>query len=351
LIFYVGLALGVSFLCSLMEAVLLSITPSYVGALQSEGSALGDRLKQYKEDIDRPLAAILSLNTIAHTVGAAGAGAQAQAVFGDAWLAVISAVLTLLILVFSEIIPKTLGAVFWRALASPIGRMLPVVMLITWPLVKLSEYVTRALTRGKRGGRMSRAEFEALADIGHRQGLIDETETTTLKHLLRFGRLRVQDALTPRTVMQTLSADMTVGEVLEHFPALTFSLLPLRGEGADEILGYVLKDDLLLAGAHDRHETPLSAMRRDITIFPVDARLWDVFRELLQVREHIALAVDPYGGTAGIITLEDLVETLLGMEIVDEVDHVSDMQVHAKKRWWRRAKRLGLSPDGEPPSD
>lgn len=351
LLFYIGLALGVSFLCSLMEAVLLSITPTYIGALQAEGHPLGDRLRYYKEDIDRPLAAILSLNTIAHTVGAAGAGAQAQAVFGDAWLAAISAVLTLLILVFSEIIPKTLGAVFWRGLTGPIGRLLPVVMLITWPLVKLSEFITRALTRGQQGGTMSRAEFEALADIGRRQGLIDETESSTLKHLLRFGRLRVQDAMTPRTVVQTLAAEATVGEVLAEHSEMPFSRLPLQGEGADEILGYVLKDELLLAGAQDKHDTPLAELRRDITIFPVDARLWDVLRQLLQAREHIALAVDPYGGTAGIITLEDLVETLLGMEIVDEVDHVSDMQAHAKKRWWRRAKRLGLRPHGEPPGE
>lgn len=351
LIAYITSALAVSFLCSLMEAVLLTLTPTYIGTLKAAGHPLGDRLQRFKEDIDRPLAAILSLNTVAHTVGAAGAGAQAQVIWGEDSLAIASAILTLLILILSEIIPKTLGAVYWRPLAPFVGRVLGVVLIITWPLVKLSELVTRLLTGGERPGHMSREEFEALADIGRHQGLINDTEATTLKHILRFGRLRVEDAMTPRTVMLTLDAESTVGEIIDTHPDLRFSRLPICGEDTDEILGYVLKDELLLAAAQGRRDTPLTALRRDIRIHHHDTRLADVFPEMLKAREHIALVVDRYGGTAGLITLEDLVETLLGMEIVDEVDNVRDMQALAKKRWWQRAKSLGLRPAGDPPRD
>lgn len=348
LVAYVVLALGVSFLCSLMEAVLLSLTPAYIAALHADGHPTAASLQEYKQNVDRPLAAILSLNTVAHTVGAAGAGAQAQVVFGEAWFAVASAVLTLLILIVSEIIPKTLGAVAWRALGPFVARMLGVVIIITWPLVKLSELVTEALARGKPHGRMSRQEFEALADVGRQEGLIDETESKTLKHLLRFGRLTVADAMTPRTVLVTVPETATVGEVIAEHPELRFSRLPVRGSGPDEILGYVLKDALLLKAAEGAPETPIRELLRPITMVPVDQLLWDVFENLLKAREHIALAVGPYGGTAGVITLEDLVETLLGMEIVDEVDGVHDMQALAREQWRKRARRLGLIATGEP---
>ncbi len=339
---YVALALGVSFLCSLMEAVLLSLTPAYIAALQQDGHPMADRLQAYKSNVDRPLAAILSLNTVAHTVGAAGAGAQAQVVFGEAWFAVASAVLTLLILIVSEIIPKTLGAVAWRSLGPSVGRMLGWVMILTWPLVKLSELVTEAIARGKPHGQMSRQEFEALADIGHQEGLIDATESKTLKHLLRFGRLTVADAMTPRTVLVTVPQEATVSEAIAANPELRFSRLPVRGDGPDEIMGYVLKDSLLLKAAEGAPETPIRELLRPITMVPTGKVLWDVFENLLKAREHIALAVDEYGGTAGVITLEDLVETLLGMEIVDEVDGVRDMQALAREQWRKRARRLGL---------
>lgn len=345
LIAYVTLALGVSFLCSLMEAVLLSLTPAYIAALQKDEHPMADRLQDYKSNVDRPLAAILSLNTVAHTVGAAGAGAQAQVVFGDAWFAVASAVLTLLILIVSEIIPKTLGAVAWRQLGPGVGRMLRGVMIITWPLVKLSELVTEVIARGKPHGRMSRQEFEALADIGREEGLIDETESKTLKHLLRFGKLRVADAMTPRTVLVTVPQTATVAEVMAEHPDLQFSRMPVRGANPDEILGYVLKDTLLLKAAEGAPDAPIHDMIRPITLVPVSELLWDVFEKLLKAREHIALAIDPYGGTAGVITLEDLVETLLGMEIVDEVDGVRDMQALAREQWRKRARRLGLIAD------
>lgn len=349
LIFYVLLALGVSFMCSVMEAVLLSITNPYISALEAEGHAMAPEMRNFKNDVDRPLAAILSLNTVAHTVGAAGAGAQAQVVFGETWIAVSSAVLTLLILVISEIIPKTIGAVYWRSLGPWVARMLKWVMWITWPLVKLSELITKAIAKGEGHGHMSREEFEALADIGHKQGLIDDAESKTLKNLLKFGSLHVKDAMTPRTVVVSVNGGQTVGEVLSAHPELRFTRLPLLGEGPDDVLGYILKTDLLLAAARDEQDTPISNLKRPVQIVSEEAKLWDVFQTLLKAREHMAIAVDQYGGVGGVISLEDLVETLLGMEILDEADNVRDMQALARERWRRRAERLGILPLGDPP--
>ncbi|MFN3201548.1 MAG: CNNM domain-containing protein [Bradymonadia bacterium] len=347
LIFYVMLALGVSFMCSVMEAVLLSLTGPYITALEGENNPAAPRLKAFKTDVDRPLAAILSLNTVAHTVGAAGAGAQAQVVFGETWIAVSSAVLTLLILVVSEIIPKTIGAVYWRGLAPKIAPMLAGVIWITWPLVKMSEIITKAIAKGEGHGHMSREEFEALADVGRQQGLIDEAESKTLKNLLKFGTLKVRDAMTPRTVMISVRASQSVGEILTEHPDLRFTRLPILGDRPDDIQGYVLKTDLLLAAAKDEHDTAVTELKRSIHLVDEDARLWDVFQHLLKIREQVAVAVDQYGGVEGIITLEDLVETLLGMEIVDEVDNVQDMQALARERWRQRAERLGILQIGE----
>lgn len=347
LILYVLLALGVSFVCSVMEAVLLSLTGPYISALDSEDHPIAPQLRSYKEDVDRPLAAILSLNTVAHTVGAAGAGAQAQVVFGEAWIAVSSAVLTLLILVVSEIIPKTIGAVYWRSLAPLVARTLGWVLKLTWPLVKMSELITKAIAAKNHHGGMSREEFEALADIGRKQGLIDEAESKTLKNLLRFGSLCVKDAMTPRTVMISFPLSQTVGALMKSHPDLRFTRIPVLGDAPDDVQGYVLKTDLLLAAAHDQHDRPIAELMRPITLVDEDARLWDVFQNLLKAREQIAIVVDQYGGVEGVITLEDLVETLLGMEIVDEVDNVRDMQALARERWRQRAERLGLTADDQ----
>lgn len=351
---YVLLALAVSFLCSIMEAVLLSVAPGYVSALEQEKPAAAARLRALKENVDRPLAAILSLNTIAHTLGAAGAGAQAQRVFGEAWVTAFSILLTLLILVASEIVPKTIGALYWRPLAPAVARILGPLIWLVYPLVRLSELITALLARGREPEPMSRSELEAMATLGKEQGLIDEIESQTLEHLLRFGSLRARDAMTPRPVMLTLPAHLTVGEALARHPDLHFSRIPLTGERPDDILGYVLKDDILMAAARDEHDRPLTDFRRDVTLVPELMPLWVLLKQLLASGEHIAITVDEYGGIVGVVTLEDLVETLLGLEIVDEVDRVEDLQRLARERWRERAKQLGLVIDEEeppPPAD
>ncbi len=350
LLLYAALALGVSFLCSIMEAVLLSTTPSFVAARARAGTKTGLRLQSLKEDIDRPLAAILSLNTIAHTVGAVGVGAQAAIVFGDALVAVTSGVLTLLILIFSEIIPKTLGALYWRQLAPVIARILSPVMLVMWPFVKLSQGLSRMLSSGREETSVSREELTALADLGAEEGVFEAEESRILHNLLRFSSLRVRDIMTPRTVVVSLPEDQTVGEVVEANDSFRFSRLPIYAESREDITGFVLKDEILLRAAQERLDEPLHTLKRELEVVPESLPLPDLFERLLNRSAHIALVVDEYGGMAGIVTMEDVVETLLGLEIVDEADSVDDMQKLARQQWLRRARRLGLVPedfDGE----
>lgn len=345
LLTYVAVALLVSFLCSLMEAVLLSMTPSYIAIREQEGHREARLMRDLKSRIDRPLAAILSLNTMAHTIGAAMAGAQAAIVFGDPYVGLFSAVLTILILVLTEIIPKTLGVVHWRRLAPLVVRMLVPAMWSMWPLVKLSQILTRIIARGAPETSVSREEISILADIGHREGVFEAEESRILKSLFRFGSLRARDVMTPRIVMFAFPSSMTVGEVLIEHGVIQFSRIPIYGRNRDDILGYVLKDDLLYKGAHDEVDLPLSELVREMLVVPDGTPLPELFERLLDSGEHIALVVDEYGGVEGLASMEDVVETLLGLEIVDEADNVEDMQALARRQWYRRARKLGLLTD------
>jgi CBS domain containing-hemolysin-like protein len=342
LLLYVALALGVSFLCSIMEAVLLSVTPSYVAALEREEDPIGERLHQMKENIDRPLSAILSLNTIAHTVGAAGAGAQAAVVFGEAYTGVIAAILTLLILVFSEIIPKTLGAVYWRTLAPFVVRLLVPTTLSMWPLVKLSQGLTYLLSQDDDEAAFSREEFTAMAELGEEEGVFEEKESRILRNLFRFNSLRVKDVMTPRTVVFDLAENQTIGDVVEEHDEFRFSRIPVYDEAPDDVTGYVLKDEMLLRAAQEEHDVLLEDIAREILVVRETLPLPDLLERLLDRLEHIALVVDEYGGVAGVVTMEDVVETLLGLEIVDEADSVEDMQALARQQWFKRARDLGV---------
>ncbi|WP_103018930.1 CNNM domain-containing protein [Salinibacter altiplanensis] len=353
LLLYVALAIAVSFLCSMMEAVLLSVTPSYVAALEREGGAVGAQLHQFKEDVDRPLAAILSLNTIAHTVGAAGVGAQATVVFGEAYTGIIAGVLTLLILVFSEIIPKTLGAVYWRTLTPTIVRLLRATILAMWPLVKLSQGLTYLLSRDEDKAAFSREEFTAMAELGEEEGVFEEKESRILRNLFRFNSLRVKDVMTPRTVIFQLAEQKTIGDVVEERSEFRFSRIPVYDDNPDDITGYVLKDEMLLRAAQEEFDVSLSEISRDVLVVHETLPLPDLLERLLDRLEHIALVVDEYGGVAGVVTMEDVVETLLGLEIVDEADSVEDMQALARKQWFKRARELGMVSDEalEAPTD
>lgn len=348
LLLYIGIAISFSFLCSLLEAVLLSITPSYVRSLEERSPRTGKALRELKARVDRPLAAILSLNTIANTVGAAGVGAQAQKLWGSEALALASAGLTLLILIVSEIVPKTLGAVYWRHFGPLMTRVLPWMMRILFPLVALSEGLTHLLSRGNRDklSAVSRDEIAALAHLGAESGLFGESETRILKNLFVLAKLRVHDIMTPRTVMLAMQQDTTVRDVVSRERAVPFSRIPIFNENEDDVVGYVLKDEVLLHAAKDELDRPLKDFRREMLVVPESLPVATFFERLLDKREHIALVVDEYGGVAGVAAMEDVVETLLGMEIVDEADTVQDMRAMARARWFARARRLGIAGDG-----
>jgi len=340
---YILLALVFSFLCSVAEAVLLSITPSYIAGLQDKNSKLAALLKQLKQDnVDQSLAAILTLNTIAHTVGAIGSGSKATVVFGSAWFGLFSAVMTLMILFLSEIIPKTIGAVYWRTLAGFTARFVRTLIWVLYPLIRLSEALTRLIARGKAVHVFSREEFVAMAGIGESAGKIDPRESRIIRNLFRLSSLTVSDIMTPRTVISSLPQDITVSEALDAKPSVTFSRLPLYEKDLDHVTGFILRDDLLHSKALDGDDFKLQTLRRDIKTVSDTMPLSGLLEFLLDQRQQIALVIDEYGGTNGLVTIEDVVETLLGMEIVDEMDRVEDMRALARRQWEKRAKALGV---------
>lgn len=344
LIAFVLLALIFSFLCSVAEAVILSITPSYIAGLKEshpQRAALLKRLKQ--EKIDQSLAAILTLNTIAHTVGAIGAGAKATLVFGSAWFGLFSAVMTLLILFLSEIIPKTLGALYWRNLAGPTSLFVRGLILVLYPLIWISERLTKLIAGRRNAQGFSRDEFIALAGIGEQAGQIDQHESGIIRNLFRLRSLKAKDIMTPRTVIVALPEDMTMTDALAG--ETQFSRLPLYKVDIDDANGFVLKDEVLLVKAQNRGEAQLKTLKRDIMVVPREMPISALLETFLDRRQHIALVVDEYGGTNGLVTFEDVVETLLGEEIIDEMDKEEDMQALARQRWEKRAKALGLKVD------
>ena len=347
LVSYILLALVFSFLCSVAEAVLLSITPSYIAELHGRKPNVAVLLKRLKQDnIDQSLAAILTLNTIAHTVGAIGSGAKATVVFGSAWFGLFSAIMTLMILFLSEIIPKTIGAVYWPKLAGLTAQFVRGLIWSLYPLIWVSEALTRLIARGRSPHVFSREEFVAMAGIGESTGKIDPRESRIIRNLFRFDSLTAGDIMTPRTVISGFPQDMSITEALDANPSLTFSRLPLYEANLDHITGFILKDDLLNAKAQGRGDVKLVTLKRELKTVPGNISLSNLFGFLLDKRQHIALVVDEYGGTEGLVTTEDVVETLLGMEIVDEMDKVQDMQALARQQWAKRAKALGLDVNG-----
>jgi CBS domain containing-hemolysin-like protein len=346
----VGIALGFSFLCSIAEAVLLSVTSAYIALQEEDGHASGKILRGLKDNINQPLAAILTLNTIAHTAGAAGAGAQAAAVFGSAYLGIASAILTLLILVFSEIIPKTLGATYWRQLAPATAFVLRFLVWILYPFVKMSEWLTRGLTEAPTLSGYSRQEFAAMADLGAAEGELGRQESQVVKNLLALQDTPVHAAMTPRTVLFSLSDQTTVEEFFHRYEQEPFSRIPVYAkDDADNVTGFVLRSDLLLAQARGNNRKLLENYRREMPSVPETLTLRRAFNRAQQTRSHMMLVVDEYGDMQGILTLEDIIETLLGLEIVDESDSTIDMQELARRKWRRRARDMGISAEESTP--
>jgi CBS domain containing-hemolysin-like protein len=322
LLLYLFIALFFSFLCSIAEAVLLSLTPSYIALLEQQGRRQGRLLRQLKANIDKPLAAILTLNTVAHTFGAAGVGAQAVAVFGNHFVGIISIILTLLILIFSEIIPKTLGALYWRQLAFPLAYGLHYLIWILHPFVLLSEKLTQQLGGGHTLPQFNRDEFSALIDIGIQEGKLNQQESLILKNLIRLRAILVRDIMTPRTVIFSFPQHLTVADYFrEAGEQQSFSRIPVYEVDQENITGFVLRNDLLLAKANQQHDEPIIKFRRELNALPETSSLLKSFEFLLNQREQLAVVVDEYGALEGLVSLEDILETLLGLEIVDESDY------------------------------
>lgn len=343
LILFVVVAIGISFICSLAESALLSMTPSYIADVEESNPKKASMLRRLKiNNIDQSLAAILTLNTVAHTLGSIGAGAQATIVFGSAWFGLFSALMTLAILFLSEIIPKTLGTVYWRQLSGMVAYFVRGIILLLYPLIWISERLTKLLVRGKEPQTFSRREFAALASIGEEAGQIDPLESRIIRNLLAFGAIKVEDIMTPRSVMLAFEQNKTVAEVLADRPKLTFSRLPIYDGDLDNITGFVLKTDMLLAKVNHAMHKPMTQFQRDITFVFSKMKLFDLLELMLKNRLHIAITVGEYGEVKGLVTLEDVFETLLGLEIVDEIDRVEDMQALARQMMDRRVERLGM---------
>lgn len=356
LLLFFSVAIITSFLCSLWEAVLLSITPSYAQIQLQKGTQLGRRLQAFKEDIDRPLAAILTLNTIAHTVGAIGVGDQAAKIWADAHPLItglaVPAVMTLAILVLSELIPKTLGANYWQQLAPLTARSLAWLIWLLGPLVWFSQRITGKLKKKEVGSAFSRSDFVAMADIGAQHGIFKEQESEIISNLLKFRSVRARDVMTPRTVVRSSRSTETLGEFYAKNREQRFSRIPLyENESRDQVIGYVLKDQVLASIVDGHTERPLESLKREIIAVPEDYPILELFNRFLSAHEQIALVVDEFGGTDGIVTMEDVIETLLGIEIVDESDRTVDMQVLARRSWESRARRVGLIVESTPEAE
>ncbi|MGB5553292.1 MAG: hemolysin family protein [Flavobacteriaceae bacterium] len=362
LVFYAIISIFFSFLCSILEAVLLSVTPTFISVKKKEGKAFAETLEALKADVDKPLIAILTLNTIAHTVGAILVGVQAKVAYAelygtatrtlfgiefteDLMVGVVSTLMTILILVASEIIPKTIGATYWRQLSNFTAKTLKyMVLVLKWTgLLWILQLFTKLVGgKGHHGSVLSREDFTAMTDIAHEEGVFEKSESTIIKNLLRFDEVLVKDVMTPRAVMKIASEKTSIADFFEKNPKIRFSRIPVYSDKMDHIDGFVLKDTILEEMVNENGHIPLSEIKREILITERNTPIPKLFDILIAKREHIALVIDEYGSVSGLVTMEDVIETLLGLEIMDESDNVADLQELARKNWETRAKRSGV---------
>ena len=339
LLFLFG-AMGISFLCSVLESVLMSTSLSYINLREEEGYAPAKLMSKYKDDTSRPLAAILSLNTIANTIGAAGVGMQVTAVFGSKWFGLMSAITTLLILVFSEIIPKVIGTSYWRELMGFTARTIHALIFILYPFVLLVELITKAFPNNEDDPSVSREEVLAMVNVGEEEGVVDEDENKIFTNLMRLDSIHAYDVMTPRVVAKIAPENMTLRAYYDNDEYDHFSRIPLYNPTAPEyITGYVLRNDALEELTEDHFRKTLGGIKRALPAFDQDLTLGIIFDSMLKQKSQIAQIIDEYGMFVGILTLEDIIETIFGLEIIDENDTVIDMQQYARDRWEQRQKK------------
>ena len=325
-----------------MESVLLSTPISFLNVKKESGYKSATTFIKLKNNIERPLSAILSLNTVAHTIGAAGVGVQATKMFGELYFGIISAILTLLILVFSEIIPKTIGARFWRELALVSGIIINTMVIITFPLVIMTGYITKLFSRNTNELTVSREEISAMANIGTKEGIFEEEENKIIQNLIKLKTVKVSEIMTPRVVVTVADENMSLEEFLIKKEFLHYSRIPIYSESNENITGYIFRQTVFEKLAEKKTNLKLRDICREIVIVHEFQTLFSLWEVLLDKKEHIALIVDEYGGMDGIVTMEDIIETLLGLEIVDERDRIIDMQQYAHERWNERKAKYNI---------
>ncbi|GAA0872822.1 CNNM domain-containing protein [Gangjinia marincola] len=350
LLFYAFISIFFSFLCSILEAALLSVTPTFINIKKEEGKSYATTLEHLKEDVDKPLIAILTLNTIAHTVGAILVGVQAEKLpykvelWGINMVGIVSAIMTFLILVLSEIIPKTIGATYWQGLANFTSKTLTIMIFplkytgILWFL----QLTTKLIGKSEHGSVLTREDFSAMAQIAEKEGVFEKSESKIINNLLNFQQIQAKDIMTPRTVMKIASEEKTVREFFENNQSLRFSRIPVYKGSVDNLDGHVLKAEVYKEMAKGNGGMKLAELKRDIMITNRNIPIPELFEKFVETRNHIALVVDEYGTISGLVTMEDVIETLLGLEIMDESDHVEDLQTLARQNWEKRAEELGL---------
>lgn len=330
LLYFLG-ALALSFLCSILEAVLLSTPLSFISMKENQGNKTATLMKQYKNNVDKPVGAILSLNTIAHTIGSAGVGAESIKLFGEEYFGIISAILTLLILVLSEIIPKTIGASYWRQLAMTSTKIIRILIFITYPLVILSELITKIFSPKGNQATMSRDEVSAMVDVGTSEGIFKESESKIIKSCIRLSSVKAEQIMTPFIVVESAHENLTVKEFYD-LKTWNFSRIPVYGSDKEYITGYIMKDDVLKELSDDNFNTTLFDLERPILSFREDDSAYCIWEKMLEKREHLSIIVDEYGCLRGVVSMEDIIETMTGVEIVDEDDVAIDMQAFAKEK-------------------
>ncbi len=349
LIFLLG-AMLISFMCSILEASLMSTPLSYVNMREDEGYKPATRFKRYKTDNARPIAAILSLNTIANTIGAAGVGAQATEVFGSQWFGLVSAITTILILVFSEIIPKTIGSRHWKKLMGFTTRALRLIIFVLFPIVWVVEKLSKTIAEDEDEAAVSREEVAAMADMAEDEEVIDEDENKIIQNVIKLDDVKAEDVMTPTTVAAIAPEQMTLKEFYRDKAYSHFSRIPVYSDSDEYITGYVLRSEALELLTEDKFNMTLGEIKRDIVMYKEEMPVSEIWDSMLRNKRHIACVIDEYGSFQGIITLEDIIETIVGLEIMDERDDVADMRQLALDRWHQRQSRFKVIdlPDEQP---
>ncbi|MFT5678136.1 CNNM domain-containing protein [Patiriisocius sp. Uisw_047] len=357
LIFYAVISVFFSFLCSILEAALLSFTPTFIKMKKNEGKGYAKTLSALKKDIDQPLIAILTINTIAHTVGAILVGNQAGILaieggfditfLGFNFVAIISAIMTILILIISEIIPKTIGATYWKILGNFTAMTLKIIIFplkytgILW----LLNLTTKLIGKSAHVSTMSREEFLAITEAAEIEGVFEENESAVIKNLLLFKSVLAKNVMTPFPVVVTANESTSLQEFYDANKSLQFSRIPVYNGKSHNITGFVLKDDILAEIVEAHGDKTLADLKREISVVNAEKPIPEMFDTFIQKRTHMSLVVDEFGNTIGVVTMEDIIETLLGLEIMDESDAIEDMQIQARKNWELRAKRMGIQID------